>query len=182
MKEYLNEIKPYLKDVTYLQKSDRWKVQSTIAINFISSKDNNEEQVMHLKSDNIEVMTYDNSNEVIEEIFESRLSRYQIGLETSMKGSDFIFDSVQLLYCKCHKISFKRDGSYIDSPDWIKKIKATIKPINKDDRCFQYAATVALNFDEIKKGPQRVENIESFVNKYNWDIWLRIWLKNIWEK
>ena len=170
MKEYLNEIKPYLKDVTYLQKSDRWKVQSTIAINFISSKDNNEEQVMHLKSDNIEVMTYDNSNEVIEEIFESRLSRYQIGLETSMKGSDFIFDSVQLLYCKCHKISFKRDRSYIDSPDWIKKIKATIKPINKDDRCFQYAATVALNFDEIKKGPQRVENIESFVNKYNWDI------------
>ena len=53
---------------------------------------------MPLRSENIEVMTYDNVNEVIEEVFESLLSRYQIGLETSMKESNFIFDSVQLLY------------------------------------------------------------------------------------
>ena len=53
---------------------------------------------MHLRSENIEVITYDNANEVIEEVFESLLSRYQIGLETSMKESNFIFDSVQLLY------------------------------------------------------------------------------------
>ena len=53
---------------------------------------------MHLRSENIEVITYDNANEVIEEVFESLLSRYQIDLETSMKESNFIFDSVQLLY------------------------------------------------------------------------------------
>ena len=49
---------------------------------------------MHSKSDNIEVMTYDNTNKVIKESFESLFSRYQIGLETSIKGSDFIFDGV----------------------------------------------------------------------------------------
>ena len=49
---------------------------------------------MHSKSDNIEVMRYDNANEVIKEIFESLFSRYQIGLETSIKGSDFIFDFI----------------------------------------------------------------------------------------
>ena len=49
---------------------------------------------MHSKSNNIEVMTYDNANEVIQEIFEPLLSRYEIGLETSMKGHDFIFDLV----------------------------------------------------------------------------------------
>ena len=49
-------------------------------------------------------MTYENVNEVIKEIFESLLFSYQIGLETSMKGSDFIFDGVSLLYYKCHKI------------------------------------------------------------------------------
>ena len=81
---------------------------------------------MHLKSDNIEVMTYDNPNEVIKEIFESPFSRYQIGLETSMTGNGFIFDGVSLLYYKCHKINFKRGGSYIETPDWIKKKKATI--------------------------------------------------------
>ena len=76
---------------------------------------------MQWKSNNIEVMTYHNTNEFIKEIFESFLLKYQIGLETSMKGNDLLFDSVQLLYYKFHKISFKRGGSYIDSPDWIKK-------------------------------------------------------------
>ena len=41
-----------------------------------------------------------------------------------MKGSDFIFDSVQLIYYKCHRGNFKRGGSYIDSLDWIKKEKS----------------------------------------------------------
>ena len=60
-------------------------------MNFISSKDANDEQVMHSKSDNINVMTYDSANEVIDKNFESLLSRYQIGLEASMMGSDFLF-------------------------------------------------------------------------------------------
>ena len=68
-----------------------------------------------------------------------------------------IFDLVQLLYYKCHKINFKRSRSYIESPDWIKKKKPRINPKNEDNRCFQYVATVALNFDEIKKDPQRVQ-------------------------
>ena len=51
----------------------------------------------------MEVMTYNNANEVIKEIFESHLSRNRIGLETSMKGSDFIFDGVSLIYFKCIK-------------------------------------------------------------------------------
>ena len=62
-------------------------------------------------------MPYDNANEVVNELFESLLSRYQIGLQTSMRGRDFIFDSVQLLYYKFHKINFKRGGSHTDSPD-----------------------------------------------------------------
>ena len=57
------------------------------------------------KSNNTECMIYDNTDEVIEERFESLLNRYQIGLETLMRGSDFIFDLVHLLYYKCHKIN-----------------------------------------------------------------------------
>ena len=38
------------------------------------------------------------------------------------KCCEFVFDYVQLLYYKCHKINFNRGGSYIDSPYW-KKIK-----------------------------------------------------------
>ena len=53
-------------------------------------------------------------------------SRYQIGLETSMRASGFTFESVQLLYWKSHTINFKHEESYIDSPDWMKKNKSTI--------------------------------------------------------
>ena len=54
-----------------LQKSGTWKVQLTIANNFISSKDADEEQVMHLESNNIEFMTYGNANNIVDELFES---------------------------------------------------------------------------------------------------------------
>ena len=65
-----------------LQKSDTWRIHLTIAINFISSKDVDEERVMYSKSDNTEFISYDNTNEVVNQFFESLLSKYQIGLET----------------------------------------------------------------------------------------------------
>ena len=64
-----------------------------------------------------------------------------------MRGNDFIFDSVQFVYYKCYKVNFKHGGSYIDSPGWIKK--GTKNPKNTDDKCFQYAVTVALNYEQI---------------------------------
>ena len=45
--EYFNKIRPYLKDINNFKKSHRWKIQLTTAINFISSKDNEKEHVMH---------------------------------------------------------------------------------------------------------------------------------------
>ena len=44
-----------------------------------------------------------------------------------MKGSDFIPDSVDLLYYQLHKTSLKRTGSSdADSPKWLKNKKVTI--------------------------------------------------------
>ena len=93
----------------------------TIASNFVSSEDSDEDRLMHLKSDNIEIMNYDKADEVIEEVFESLLNRYQIGFKISIKGSNFIFGYVNLLHYKCNIINLKRSGSYIDSTDRIKK-------------------------------------------------------------
>ena len=98
-------------------------------------------------------------DEVIHELFQSFLSRYQIGLETSMKSSDFIFDSVHLLYHKCHKIDFKQGGS--KNKMRIKNRKATINLINeKDNKCFQYAITVALNDEILEEHPERITEIK----------------------
>ena len=84
------------------------------------------------KSDGIEIMISDEADEVIRELFDSLKNKYRNNLE-SMKGSPFVFDYIQLLYYKCHKITPNRDGSYINSPDWIKSKNATINPINKKD-------------------------------------------------
>ena len=72
-----------------------------------------------------------------------------------------------LLYCKCHKISFKHRGSFIDSPNLIKKKKTTINPQDDNDICFQYAGTIVLNFDETEIDTQRISNIEPIINNYN---------------
>ena len=76
------------------------------------------------------------------------------------------------MYYKCHKINTNRDGSYIDSPDWIKHKKETINSINKkDNKCFQkfflYAVTVALNYEDVKKDPQRIKKIKAFTISIN---------------
>ena len=73
-------------------------------------------------------------------------------MEISVKGSDFIFDCLHLLFYRCHRINPNRGGSYIDSHDWIKNKKLAIDFINKKyNKCFQYAVTVALNHKEIGK-------------------------------
>ena len=84
---------------------------------------------MHSKSDNIEIMINDKADEIIKELIDSIISRYQNNLE-SMKDSEFVFDYDHLLYYKCLKINLNRGGSYIDSPDWIKKKKGN----NKSDQ------------------------------------------------
>ena len=109
--EYLNTIRPYLKDITNnLKKSDTWKIQLAIANNFISSTDNGEKRVMHSKSDNIEIVMNDKADEIIEELFDSLKNRYQNNLEL-MKGSEFVFNyeknnvtiALNVLYAKKEK-------------------------------------------------------------------------------
>ena len=59
-----------------------------------------------------------------------------------------------MIYYKCHKVNFRPGGSYIDSLDQIKKKKTTVNPKTKHDKRFQYAVTVALNYEEIKWNPE----------------------------
>ena len=107
------------------RKKGEWKIQLIMKINFISSKNSNDTGDMHSKSDNVEIMMGVDTNEIIKNLFNSLLQRYQKGLEESMKGSDFVFDYVESLNYIFHKIDLKRSGSYIETLDWIKNKKAT---------------------------------------------------------
>ena len=74
VEEYLKKIRPYFKDI---KTSDTWKIQLTIANNFISSLDNDEEHITHSTSDNIEIIISDEVDKVIKELFDSINTRYQ---------------------------------------------------------------------------------------------------------
>ena len=82
-----------------------------------------------------------------------------------MRGrSDFVFERVELLDYHLHKISLKRGKSYIKSSKWLENKKATINPQNNDDKCFQYAITIAINYQSIENNPERIPNIRPFIN------------------
>ena len=97
------------------------------------------------------------------------MKRYQEGLETKMKWSSYIFERVDLLEYNLHKISLYRGSSHIESPEWLKKKGVAINPKNiKDDNCFQYAITAALNYQNIDSHPERISKLKPFINNYNW--------------
>ena len=151
--EYLGIIRSYLVDIINDHKiQSEWKMQLTIAINFISSKpDSGETRIILARSDNIEIMIGSETNEIIEDLFKSLLQRYKKGLEESMRGSEFIFDGVDATYYDLNKVSLSKGECYIDSPEWLKNKTAAINPKSNNDKCFQYALTAAFIINKSKK-------------------------------
>ena len=76
-------------------------------INFISSKDSGETQTMDTKSNNMEIMMGSETDDIITEIIDSFLQRYQEGLVEKMRGNEFVFKSVDLLYYSLYKANLR---------------------------------------------------------------------------
>ena len=138
-------------------------------VNFISSTDSRETRTTYVQSDNEEIRLGNEKDDIIKELFKSFLNNYQKEETILRKGSDFIFESVDLLSYSIHKISLKRAKSYIKSPEWVINKRAIINPKNKGNKCFQYSTTVALKHQNIENHPQRISDIKPFINQYNWN-------------
>ena len=108
------------------------------------------------------------TEDVINDLFDTFRKTYQEGLETKMKGSSFTFERIDLLEYHLHKISLNRVSSYINSPEWIKNKGVTINPKNsKDNNCFQYVITAALTYQNIDHHPERISKLAPFIDNYN---------------
>ena len=59
---------------------------------------------------------FGDDNDIIEQLFESLLKKYEENLQNKIRGSEFEFDSNNFLYYDFNKTSINRGGSYIDSP------------------------------------------------------------------
>ena len=147
-----------------------WKIQLTMRIIFVSFTDANETREIHTESDNTTIMSGIETDDAINELFNSFRRRYQEGLETKIKGSSFTFERIYLLEYHLDKIGLNRGSSYIKSPTWIKNKGVTINPRNaKNHMCFQYAITAALNHQNIDHHLERISKLRPFINNYNWE-------------
>ena len=155
--------------INQYKKEGEWKIELIVEINFISLKPGSDEtRVMYTRSDNEEFMSGDDTNEIVKSLFESFLQRFEENLQEKMRGSDFGFDRINFFNYNFNKTNIYRGGSYTDSPKWLKDKKSTINPKNNDLKCFQYAATLALNFDNINNHPEKISKMRPFIDQYNW--------------
>ena len=137
-------------------------------VNF-SSNDTRETRTMFAWSNSEEIRSGNETDDIIKGLLNSFLNNYQKEEIVLRNGSNFVFESVDLLSYHIHKTSLKRGKSYIKSPEWILNKRATINPKNKDNKCFQYSITVALNHQNIENHPERISNIKPFIDQYNWE-------------
>ena len=124
---------------------------------------------MHTRSVCKEFMSESETEEITEKLFRFLLQRYHDNLYEKMRGSDFIFNGVNYLFYHFNRVSISKGGSYVESLKWLKDKKCTVNQKNNDNKCFQYATTLALNFNKINKHPQRISRIKPFIESYNWN-------------
>ena len=110
----------------------------------------------------VEIFMVSDAEDIIDTLFNTILQRFQQAQETSNdKGSEFIPESVELLYYYFQKINIRRAESYIMSPNQLVNKGASINPKNeKDNKCFQWSIISGLNYNKIKE--KDLKNILKF--------------------
>ena len=141
---------PYLSDLINIYKANKnnsseWKIQLNMGLRFVASNDTSNIRIVNVWSDNDEIRLGDETDDVVRSLINSFLNNYQNEDEILRNGSNFVFESVDLLTYYISKISLKRGKSYIKSPKWLVNKRVTINPKNNHDKCFQHSITVALN-------------------------------------
>ena len=170
MRQYLNKITPHLYDLINDHRIARrvWKIQISMRVNVISSKDTGETRTIYVWSDNVSIMRGSDTDDIIRELFKSFLRNYQEELKI-IKGSDFVLEIAELMDYKLHRVCLTSGGSYIRSPEWLANKKATINPKNKnDDECLRWSTISALNYNEIMK--KEFENIFKNIKNEDKDV------------
>ena len=130
-------------------------------VNFISSKDTGETRTIYIWSDKASIMRCSDTDDIIRETFRSFLRSYQEDLKI-IKGSDFVFENVELMDYKLHRVRLRTGRSYVKSSKCLANKKATINPKNKnDDECLRWSIISALNYNETMK--KEFENISKII-------------------
>ena len=92
-----------------------WKIQISMLANFISSKDTGETRTIYVWNDNVKIMWGSGRDDIVKNFLSLLLHNYQEELKI-ISGTEFNFESVELIDYKLHRVCLKRGGLYIKSP------------------------------------------------------------------
>ena len=106
---------PYLGDLINDHKAI--KKESNECVNLISSNDTGEIRTIYVRSDNEEIRSSNETDDIIKGLINSFLNNYKQEEKVLREGSGFVFESVDLLSYTFHKTSLKRGKSYIKSSE-----------------------------------------------------------------
>ena len=96
IKEYRIIIKPYLSNIINDHKKE-WKIQLMMKINFVTTEEPIKIHDMYITSKNITILIGHNTDEIVEELFDSLLQKYQCALENTQEGSNHVL--IVLMHC-----------------------------------------------------------------------------------
>ena len=172
MKEYLKTIYSPLKrliDKKQQSINDEQKIIIRVMAVFVKVHNPLDRYIKYIDSDGFILRKGDDAHKFINELFKSLLKNYEKE-ENALKGSNLVFDGIDLTLVQFIKIKLKRGGSYIPTPKWISVKKATINPKNtKDDYCFAYSIVASIYNNETDHNPDRITKLKPFIKKYDWN-------------
>ena len=119
-------------------------------------------------SDNEEIRLGNETDDIIKSLINSFLNNYQKEEIILRNGSNFAFESVDLLSYHIHKTSLKTGNSYFESPEWRLNKRSTINPKSNDNKCFESSIVNPLHHQKIGSHLERMLNIDFFSYMCNW--------------
>ena len=105
----------------------------------------------------------------IDSIVQSMINHMSQQVENpALRDSKFVFDSMMYTDIRIHRLNLTRGSSYIPLPDWLSKKKAILNPKNLDEKCFKWAVTAGMKWEEIDRDHQRVSKLRHYENEFDW--------------
>ena len=150
--KYLEKIRPEMIKII-----KNCKINLIVNTVFKSTRNFNDKRTLQIKSKN----TTD-----IDEIFDQLIKKHHELIE-SLNNVDLIPEGIESITYNFTETIIS--NTFIESPEWIKNKKCTINPQNKDNKCFQYSVTIALNNQKVKNHPKRISKIKPFINNFDWN-------------
>ena len=119
--EYFKMVQSHLIQLINNHKNDNnRKIQLTMNVNFTPVEDLNDKRSLYINTKNFEIMLGSDTNEIVNELFDSIIQKYQELLDNATNDSGLVSEGVETTTYDINKTTINRSGSYIESPTWLK--------------------------------------------------------------